>query len=155
MDGMTWSREEVKELKKLRLDPVRNTLAKFRLLVAHLLKPGSSVFAVTEGDGPIRVSKALARKVRDLALNGDLDWVVGGGPRKEGSDPLAEPWATLLWRYPGSSPPPLPLPKAIWSSRPRPKRYRVATGRPSRARLPGTDRATGPSWRPSSTGTPG
>jgi hypothetical protein len=56
---------------------------------------------VTEGDGPVRVSKALARKVRDLALNGDLDWVVGDGHREEGSDPLAEPWMTLLWRYPG------------------------------------------------------
>jgi hypothetical protein len=101
MDGMTWSQEEVRELKKLRLDPVRNTPAKFRLLVAHFLKPGASVFAVTEGEGPVRVSKTLARKVGDLALNGDLDWVVGDGPRKEKSDPLAEPWRTLLWRYPG------------------------------------------------------
>ena len=98
---MTWTQEEIKELKKLRLDPIRNTPAKFRLLVAHFLKPGASVFAVTDGEGPVRVSKALARKVRDLALNGDLDWVVEDGSRKEGSDPLAEPWTTLLWRYPG------------------------------------------------------
>ena len=101
MDGMTWSQEEVRELKRLRLDPVRNTPAKFRLLVAHFLKPGASVFAVTEGEGPVRVSKALARKVRDLTLGGALDWVVEDGPRKEGSDPLAEPWTALLWRYPG------------------------------------------------------
>ena len=101
MDGMTWTREEVRELKRLRLDPIRNTPAKFRLLVAHFLKPGASVFAVTEGEGPVRVSKTLARKVRDLALNGDLDWVVGAGPRREESDPLAEPWTALLWRYPG------------------------------------------------------
>jgi hypothetical protein len=58
MDGTTWTREEVRELKKLRLDPIRNTPARLRLLVAHFLKPEASVFAVTEGDGPVRVSKA-------------------------------------------------------------------------------------------------
>jgi len=76
MDGTTWTREEVRELKKLRLDPIRNTPAKLRLLVAHFLKPEASVFAVTEGDGPVRVSKALARKVRDLTMEGALGWVV-------------------------------------------------------------------------------
>ena len=76
-------------------------VVQLRLLVTHFLEPEASVFAVTEGEGPVRVSKTLARKVRDLALNGDLDWVVGAGHREEGSDPLAEPWTTLLWRYPG------------------------------------------------------
>ena len=122
MDGMTWTREEVRELKKLRLDPIRNTPTKLRPLVAHFLKPGASVFAVTEGEGPVRVSKAKARKVRDLTSGGALDWVVEDGPRKEESDPLAEPWTALLWRYPGSSPPPLPPIKASWSSRSRQKR---------------------------------
>jgi len=84
----------------LRLDPIRNTPAKLRLLVGHFLKPEASVFAVTEGDGPVRVSKALARKVRDLTLEGALGWVVEDGLRKEGDDPLGQPWATLLWRYP-------------------------------------------------------
>ena len=96
MDGTTRAREEVRELKKLRLDPIRNTPAKLRLLVAHFLKPGASVFAVTEGDGPVRVSKALARKVRDLTLEGALGWVVEDGLRKEGDDPLGESWPTLL-----------------------------------------------------------
>ena len=41
MDGMTGTQEEVRDLKKLRLDPIRNTPAKFRLLVAHFLKPGA------------------------------------------------------------------------------------------------------------------
>ena len=100
MDGTTWTKEEVRELKKLRLDPIRNTPARLRLLVAHFLKPEASVFAVTEGDGPVRVSKALARKVRDLTLEGALGWVVEDGLRKEGDDPLGQPWATLLWRYP-------------------------------------------------------
>ena len=100
MDGTTWTREEVKELRGLRLDPIRNTPAKLRLLVAHFLKPEASVFAVTEGDGPVRVSKALARKVRDLTLEGSLGWVVEDGLRKEGDDPLGQPLATLLWRYP-------------------------------------------------------
>ncbi len=100
MDGITWTREEVKELRRLRLDPIRNTPARLRLLVAHFLKPEASVFAVTEGDGPVRVSKALARKVRDLTLEGSLGWVVEDGLRTEGDDPLGQPWATLLWRYP-------------------------------------------------------
>ena len=78
-----WTREEVTELKRLRLDPIRNTPAKFRSLVAHFLKPGASVFAVTEGEGPVKVSKALARKVRDLTLGRALDWVVEDGLRKE------------------------------------------------------------------------
>jgi len=100
MDGITWTREEVKELRRLRLDPIRNTPARLRLLVAHFLKPEASVFAVTEGDGPVRVSKALARKVRDLTLEGALGWVVEDGLRKEGDDPFGQPWATVLWRYP-------------------------------------------------------
>ncbi len=70
MDGMTWTQEEVRELRRLRLDPIRNTPTKLRLLVAHFLKPEASVFAVTEGDGPVRVSKALARKVRALTMVG-------------------------------------------------------------------------------------
>ena len=100
MDGTTWTKEEVRELKKLRLDPIRNTPAKLRLLVGHFLKPEASVFAVTEGDGPVRVSKTLARKVRDLTLKGDLGWAVEDGLRKEGDDPFGQPWVTLLWRYP-------------------------------------------------------
>ena len=100
MDGTTWTREETTEIRRLRLDPIRNTPARLRLLVAHFLKPEASVFAVTEGDGPVRVSKALARKVRDLTLEGSLGWVVEDGLRKEGEDHLGEPWATLLWRYP-------------------------------------------------------
>ena len=66
MDGMIWNTEEVKKLRRLRLDPIRNTPDRLRSLVEHFLKPGASVFAVTEGDGPVRVSKTLARKVRDL-----------------------------------------------------------------------------------------
>jgi len=100
MDGTRWTKEETTELRRLRLDPIRNTPAKLRLLVGHFLKPDASVFAVTEGDGPVRVSKALARKVRDLTLEGALGWVVEDGLRKEGDDPLGESWPTLLWRYP-------------------------------------------------------
>jgi hypothetical protein len=100
MDGMTWNSEEVKELRRLRLDPIRNPPDRLRSLVEHFLKPGASVFAVTEGNGPVRVSKALARKVRDMTLEGALGWVVEDGLRKEGDDPFGQPWATLLWRYP-------------------------------------------------------
>ena len=100
MDGMTWNSEEVKELRRLRLDPIRNTPDKLRLLVEHFLKPDASVFAVTEGKGPVRVSKVLARKVRDMTSEGALGWVVEARPRKEEDDPFGQPWATLLWRYP-------------------------------------------------------
>ena len=100
MDGMTWNTEEVKKLRRLRLDPIRNTPDRLRSLVEHFLKPGASVFAVTEGDGPVRVSKTLARKVRDLTSKGALGWVVEARPREEGDDPFGQPWATLLWRYP-------------------------------------------------------
>ena len=100
MDGMTWTQEEVRGLKKLRLDPIRNTPGKLRPLVEHFLKPGSSVFAVTEGDGPVRVSKALARKVRDLTSKGEVGWVLEDRLREEGYDPFGQPWVTLLWRYP-------------------------------------------------------
>ena len=47
MDGIIWTGEEVKELRKLRLDPIRNTHARLRLLVAHFLTPGAGVFAIT------------------------------------------------------------------------------------------------------------
>ena len=100
MDGMTWNSEEVMELRRLRLDPIRKTPDRLRSLVEHFLQPGASVFAVTEGDGPVRVSKALARKVRDLTLKGDMGWVVEDRLGKEEDDPFSQPWATLLWRYP-------------------------------------------------------
>ena len=91
MDGMTWNREEVRGLRRLRLGPIRNAPAKLRSLVEYFLKPGASIFAVTEGDGPVRLSKALARKVRDLTLNGEMSWVVEDGLRKEGDDPFGQP----------------------------------------------------------------
>ena len=100
MDGMTWNSEEVKELRRLRLDPIRNPPDRLRSLVEHFLKPGASVFAVTEGNGPVRVSKVLARKVRDLTLKGDMGWVLEDRPRENGDDPFGQPWAILLWRYP-------------------------------------------------------
>ena len=99
MDGMIWNTEEVKKLRRLRLDPIRNTPDRLRSLVEHFLKPGVSVFAVTEGDGPVRVSKTLARKVRDLTSKGEMGWVLEDRPREEGVDPFGQPWATLLWRY--------------------------------------------------------
>ncbi len=100
MDGMTWNTEEVKKLRRLRLDPIRNTPDRLRSLVEHFLKPGASVFAVTEGDGPVRVSKTLARKVRDLTSKGEMGWVLEARPREEGDDPFGQPWVTLLWSYP-------------------------------------------------------
>ena len=84
MDGTTWTEEETTELRRLRLDPIRNTPSKVRQLVGHFLRPGASVFAVTEGDGPVRVSKTLARKVRDLTSKGEMGWGLEARSREEG-----------------------------------------------------------------------
>ena len=100
MDWTTWNSEEVEELRRLRLDPIRNTPDKLRPLVEHFLEPGASVFAVTEGDGPVRVSKTLARKVRDLTSKGEMRWVLEARPREEGDDRFGQPWVTPLWSYP-------------------------------------------------------
>ena len=100
MDGITWNSEEVKELRRLRLDPIRNPPDRLRSLVEHFLKPGAPVFAATEGNGPVRVSKALVRKVRDLTSKGEMGWVLEDRLLKEGEDSFGQPWATLLWRYP-------------------------------------------------------
>ena len=49
-----------------------------RLPAAHGSLPDASLWAVTEGHGPFRVSKSLAMKVRDYADDGALDWLMDG-----------------------------------------------------------------------------
>jgi hypothetical protein len=155
MDGMTWNSEEVKELRRLRLDPIQNTPDKIRLLVEHFLKPGASVFAVTEGDGPVRVSKTLARKVRDLTSKGEMGWVLEDRPREEGDDPFGQPWVTLLWNYPKEFAAAVAAYQSELEFEVQAKE--IASG----DRVTFTRQATRyeqdhiPSWRPSSTVTPG
>lgn len=71
----TWSEDEEKKLKGTRLSPRRNTPEKLGTLVRHFMNNGT-IWAVTEGDGPVRVSKGLARKVNRLIRSGDLRWVL-------------------------------------------------------------------------------
>ena len=70
-----WTSEEIKELKKLSLDGQRSYPEKMYALVHHFSE-NRSVWRVTQGDGPVRVSVGLARKVRDLVRDGKLDWVL-------------------------------------------------------------------------------
>jgi len=71
-----WGKEEIIRLKELRLDPIQNSRQKLMDLVRHFKGPQPSVFAVTESGSGFHVSKALARKVRDLTLEVKLDWLL-------------------------------------------------------------------------------
>ena len=71
-----WNTEEVQLLKELRLHPVQNSPEKLIGLIRYFAGPSASVFGVTEGNASPRVSKDLARKVRDLMRDGRLDWVL-------------------------------------------------------------------------------
>ncbi|MCH7552521.1 MAG: hypothetical protein IIC82_00780 [Chloroflexi bacterium] len=71
-----WNSDQKRRLKALHIDPVRNPPEKLREIAKHFRKPGASVFAITEGDGPLRVSKELARKIRKYVEEGKLDWVM-------------------------------------------------------------------------------
>lgn len=69
-----WSGEEARHLSDLKLDPHRNPPGKVVNLVRHF-KQGGTLWAVTERGEALTVSKGLARKVRGLTEQGELDWV--------------------------------------------------------------------------------
>ena len=71
-----WSADEVRNLKLLRLDPVKSSRTKLVTLVLHFKGPKPSVWGVTGGAFEERVSNSLATKVRDLNLDGKLDWLL-------------------------------------------------------------------------------
>ncbi|MFC1944494.1 hypothetical protein ACFLX5_03245 [Chloroflexota bacterium] len=71
----TWTNDEVEKLRGLHLSPEKNLRSKLVTLVRHFQKNGT-VFAVTDGCGPINVSKGLANKVRNLTRDCKLDWVL-------------------------------------------------------------------------------
>ena len=52
------------------------------------------MFEITEGDGPLRVSKELARKIRKYVDEGKLDWVMDetSGQPAQGFDPEWRGW---------------------------------------------------------------
>lgn len=84
-----WTQEEQRVLRRLTVDPVKNDRQKLVSLVRHFKgmgrkKPGG-IWSVTDGagSGELRVSPGLARKVRDLAQQGKLDWVLDTGGEME------------------------------------------------------------------------
>jgi hypothetical protein len=89
-----WSEEEARQLRALKLDPVQDPPEKLVPLVEHF-KSGRSTFAVTEGNGPVQVSKGLARKVNDLAAQGMLDWVLNR--REPNLSPINETSELKSW----------------------------------------------------------
>lgn len=76
MTGETWTDEQKRMLRDIHICPVRNPPGKLKKMVDHFRKPGASVFAITEGNGPLNVSTHLARKVRDCEAKGSLDWML-------------------------------------------------------------------------------
>jgi hypothetical protein len=75
MAKRSWSKEEINKLRELSIDPVQNDPEKLIRLIKHFLS-GRSKFAVTEGSGPVKVSKGLATKVQNLCWDGKLNWLV-------------------------------------------------------------------------------
>ena len=70
-----WTEEEGKKLRALGIDPMRSDRDKL-LALRNYFKRDRRVYAVTEGKIlEVRVSGDFARKVRDLTLEGKLDWI--------------------------------------------------------------------------------
>ena len=76
MSGETWTNEQAKRLWAMSISPVRSSPERIKGMINYFRTPGSSVFAITEGDAPVHASKPLARKIRDYVLDGSLDWVL-------------------------------------------------------------------------------
>lgn len=71
-----WASDEQIKLKSLHLDPLRNGRGKLIALTAHF-KRGGGIWSVSEGGtGPVTISRGLARKVRNLVLDHELDWLL-------------------------------------------------------------------------------
>ena len=76
MSGETWTNEQAKRLWAMSISPVRSSPERIKGMINYFRTPGSSVFAITEGDAPVHASKPLARKIRDYVLDGSPDWVL-------------------------------------------------------------------------------
>ncbi len=76
MIGENWTNEQKRRLKEMHFDPVRNPPERLKAMVKYFRTPGASLFAITDGDGPLHATKKLARKVRDYQAEGALDWVM-------------------------------------------------------------------------------
>jgi len=77
MDFKVWTKEHRIRLRKMHLDPVRSSPDRIRGMMKYFRKPDASIWGVV---GLFKVSRPLARKVRDYTLEGSLDWVIGEEP---------------------------------------------------------------------------
>ena len=79
-----WCESEIQTLWKYRIDPSRHTREKLVALVKHFQISGS-VYSVKKKEVPVTASKEFAKKVRTLALDGKLDWLLGDQPPVTGA----------------------------------------------------------------------
>jgi len=88
MSGETWTNEQAKRLWAMSISPVRSSPEKIKVMIDHFKTPEASIHAITDGGGPLAVSKPFARKIRKLVADGDLDWVTDEAPGrpKRGDD---------------------------------------------------------------------
>ena len=54
---------------------VRNSPKRLKDLVNYFRTPGASLFAISEGNGPLHVSKSLGSKIRNYQSEGELEWL--------------------------------------------------------------------------------
>ena len=91
-----WTKEHRIRLRKMHLDPVRSSPDRIRGMMKYFRKPDASIWGVV---GLFKVSRPLARKVRDYTLEGSLDWVMGEEPgRAQEFDPAE--WRGYLMAHP-------------------------------------------------------
>lgn len=92
MAGENWTSEEKRKLKAMTISPIKSSPKRLKEIVEYFQTPGASLWAVTEGPGPLHMSKSLGTKVRDYVDSGDLDWVMDETP----GHPLK--WFDSEWR---------------------------------------------------------
>ena len=95
MVGEYWTKDEKLRLKELHIDPVRSSPERLKTMVHYFRTPDASLWAIVEGNGPLKVSKSLGTKIRDYVEEGALDWLMDEtpGPANEQFD---LEWRSLL-----------------------------------------------------------
>ncbi len=92
MVGEYWTKDEKLRLKEMHIDPVRSSPERLKEMVGYFRTPDSSLWAITEGHGPLKVSKSLGTKIRDYSEEGALDWLM------DESSGSTDQWFDPDWR---------------------------------------------------------
>ena len=97
--GEHWTKDQKLRLKELGICPVRSSPKRLKDLVSYFRTPGASLFEISEGNGPLHVSKYLGRKIRNYQAEGKLDWLFDESTEriKQGYD---TEWRGLLLSHP-------------------------------------------------------